>query len=232
MALFGISDLHLSFGTSKPMDVFGVEWKDHAQRMATAWDRVVGPQDVVLCPGDLSWASTMEEAQPDLAWIGARPGIKVLGRGNHDHWWNTLTKVRAGIPKGCVAIQHDAVEVGNHVVCGTRLWSLPGSAEFTPQDQKIFDREVGRLTMALDAGKRLAHGRPWVVSVHYPPFGPQGAHTPFSRLICDSGATLCVYGHLHGAASHQGALEGVVDGVAFHLIACDRLGFVPKALAP
>ena len=113
-----------------------------------------------------------------------------------------------------------------------RLWAAPGGLDFQPSDQKIFEREVGRLKLSLEAGKKLAAGRPLVVAVHYPPFAANARHTAFSREICDSGAALCVYGHLHGARAHQSAVEGVVDGVPFHLIACDRLGFVPKALAP
>jgi predicted phosphohydrolase len=232
MALFGISDLHLSFSTNKPMDVFGPEWDHHVERMAQAWDRTVGPTDVVLCPGDLSWAMRLDEAKPDLDWIGARPGIKVLGRGNHDYWWGSITKVRAALPAGCVALQNDAADLGAFVVCGTRLWSAPGGLDFQEEDQKIYEREVGRLKLCLAAGKAMAQGRPLVVAVHYPPFAANGRHTAFSREICQSGATLCVYGHLHGARAHQSAVEGVVDGVNFQLIACDKLGFVPKALAP
>ena len=85
MRVFGISDLHLSLSTDKPMDVFGAHWAGHAEKMAAAWDAMVSDDDIVLCPGDLSWAMKLEQAALDLAWIGARPGrVKVLTRGNHD----------------------------------------------------------------------------------------------------------------------------------------------------
>jgi hypothetical protein len=39
----------------------------------------------------------------------------------------------------------------------------------------------------------------------------------------------CFYGHLHGP-SHKRAIEGTVGGVAYSLVAADRLGFVPKKI--
>ena len=71
--LFALADLNLSRTGHKPMDVFGELWRDHDRRMAEAWDATVGTEDVILLPGDLSWARNLEEAEPDLAWIGERP---------------------------------------------------------------------------------------------------------------------------------------------------------------
>ena len=232
MAVFGLSDLHLSHRADKPMDAFGDQWVGHAARMADAWDRTVAPSDLVLVPGDTSWALKLEEADLDLAWLGARPGVKVICRGNHDYWWHAIGKVRAALPAGCHAVQNDAVDVGSHVVCGSRLWAAPGGLDFTPADQRIYEREVARLRSSLEAARRVAGTRPLLVLVHYPPFTARGEHTEFSRLVCASGATVCAYGHLHGEAAHRTAVEGLVDGTAFHLVACDRVGFAPKRLDP
>ena len=49
---------------------------NHADQMAEHWDNLVGDDDIVLVPGDLSWAMKLEEAALDLAWIGARKGAK------------------------------------------------------------------------------------------------------------------------------------------------------------
>jgi predicted phosphohydrolase len=233
MAIFGISDLHLSFSTDKPMDVFGPHWRDHAARMAVAWDERVGPDDVVLCPGDLSWAMRLDEAEKDLSWIGARTGrLKVLGRGNHDYWWSAIGKVRAALPPSCVALQNDAVDVGDVVVCGSRLWSAPGGLDWSSADEKIYLREVSRLKLSLEIGKKLAGERPLVVAIHYPPFTARGEATAFSELIEASGVSLCVYGHLHGKHAHRTAVEGDVRGVRYRLIACDKLEFRPVQLWP
>ena len=171
LAIFGISDLHLSFSTGKPMDIFGSHWKNHAQKMAESWDSMVGPEDIVLCPGDLSWAMRLDEAQPDLQWIGDRPGKKILGRGNHDYWWNGIKKVRAALPESCIALQNDAVALDDAVIAGSRLWSGPGALDYGPDDQKIYERELSRLELSLKNAQQISEGKPIIASVHYPPSG-------------------------------------------------------------
>jgi predicted phosphohydrolase len=230
--IWGISDLHLSFGTNKPMDIFGDHWVDHAGQMQESWDRLVSPDDIVLCPGDLSWALRLDEARADLDWIAARPGLKILGRGNHDYWWSSIGKVRAALKPGCVALQNDAYDLGEVVVAGSRCWSAPGALDFTPDDQKIYERECIRLRMSLEAAKKMAAGRPIIAAIHYPPFAARGEPTGYSELLEEFGVHTCVYGHLHGARSHRTAVQGEVRGIHYHLIACDYLGFTPKLIWP
>lgn len=235
MAIFGISDLHLSFSADKPMHVFGEHWRGHAERMAAAWDALVGADDVVLCPGDLSWAMRLEGAAPDLSWIAARPGrLKVLTRGNHDYWWSAIGKVRAALPPGLVALQNDAVDLGEVVVAGSRLWSCPGALDFTAADEKIHLREVGRLRSSLELGRSIAGERPLLAAIHYPPFAAdrERSATAYSALLEEFGVALCVYGHLHGRHAHRTAFEGERGGVRYRLIACDRLGFRPVQVWP
>jgi len=231
MELFAIADLHLSLSGAKPMHVFGDNWQDHAVRMARAWDAAVADDDVVLCPGDLSWGMRLSEAQVDLDWIAARPGHKVLGRGNHDYWWASISKVRAALASGCVALQNDAVRIGDVVIAGSRLWALPGSGEFGPDDEKIFRRELGRLEQSLATAAGLAQGTlPIVAAVHYPPATADAAATGYTDLLERFGVRLCVYGHLHGAASHRTAIEGEHRGVRYALVASDFVGFAPRRL--
>lgn len=232
MKIWGISDLHLSFSTNKPMDIFGDNWADHASQMAASWDSLVQPDDVVLCPGDLSWAMKLEQAAPDLAWIGARPGLKILGRGNHDYWWSSIGKVRAALPPQCIALQNDAVDLGEVVVAGTRAWCMPGSWEFTEADQKIYDREVLRLEMSLKDAQAKAAGRPIIAAIHYPPLGYQGASSELSDLLEKYDVKLCVFGHLHGKKHHDASFKGLKNGVEYRLIACDFLKFTPTLLWP
>ncbi len=230
MKIFALSDLHLALSVDKPMDIFGAHWDGHVERMAAAWDRLVGDEDWVLCPGDLSWAMNMEQAAADLAWIGARRGRKVLGRGNHDYWWSAISKVRKALPEGCFALQNDALDLGPAVVAGTRLWSLPGSPEFGPHDDKIFQREQQRLSLALQAAQKLARGtKPLIAAVHYPPRTVE-EESAFSRLLAEHKVDLCIYGHLHGEASHRGAVQGDVDAVRYRLVASDFLHFAPICL--
>jgi predicted phosphohydrolase len=66
MAIYAISDLHLSLGTNKPMDIFG--WGDHTGIIKENWIRKIRYDDYVLIPGDISWGINLEEADPDFAF--------------------------------------------------------------------------------------------------------------------------------------------------------------------
>ncbi len=231
--IWGISDLHLSFSTDKPMHVFGDHWQGHDQKMAAAWDATVADDDIVLCPGDLSWAMKLEQADKDLSWIGARKGkTKVLTRGNHDYWWSAIGKVRSALPPSCVALQNDAVDLGDVVCAGSRLWTCPGALDWDAHDDKIYLREVERLKLSLQTAQKMAYGRPLIAAIHYPPFDKQQQHTAYSRLLTEYRCELVVYGHLHGRRAHKTAFEGERDGVVYRLIACDRLHFSPVVVWP
>ena len=230
MRIWGISDLHLSFATDKPMDVFGAHWRGHAAKMQQAWDEQVTPHDVVLCPGDLSWAMHLGEAGADLQWIGQRPGHKILSRGNHDYWWSSVTQVRAALAKGCTALQNDAVDVGAWVIAGARGWVAPGERESSPQDRKIYQRELARLRLSLQNARKIAPHKPILAALHYPPFTGAGRPTDVVDILHDFDVRICVYGHLHSARAHAAAVEGEVNGITYSLIACDYLGFRPKLI--
>lgn len=226
--IWTISDLHLSEAQHKPMDVFGVHWKDHAQRMAVLWNERVQPNDTVLIAGDISWALKLPEALPDLAWIDTLPGRKVMIKGNHDYWWHRVGPIRPYLPPSITALEADAADIGEAVVCGTRGWITPETAGFVPdKDTRIYNRELGRLDRALAAAHALAQGnRPIIVMIHYPPF-INGQPTAFAHRIASSGAAACIYGHLHREEDWSIAVQGTVGGVFYQLAACDYLGFGP-----
>ena len=159
MKVFALADLHLSGSVNKPMDVFGPLWDNHLSRIRTAWLETVGEEDLVLIPGDISWAMHLQEAQTDLNTIAALPGKKLILRGNHDYWWSSLTQLRARLPGGMRAIQNDACLVGDVVFCGTRGWTIPPASGAQEQDEKLYRREAMRLEMSLQAAGRLAGGR-------------------------------------------------------------------------
>ena len=92
MSLFAISDLHLSLGVDKPMDVFR-GWENYVARMEENWTRLVSPEDTVVLAGDLSWGLDLSETVEDFRWIDRMPGQKILLKGNHDLWFSTKTKV-------------------------------------------------------------------------------------------------------------------------------------------
>lgn len=225
MGLFAIGDLHLPGGQEKPMDIFGDHWEDHFTRISQDWRQRVKETDVVLIPGDISWAMQLADAKPDLEAIGALPGRKVILRGNHDYWWSGITQVRGALPEGMYALQNDALAFDCCVVCGSRGWVFPTpEAPLSPEDEKIYRRELLRLEMSLSTGQKLRGDRPLVLMMHYPPLTLQAMDTGFTQLAERYGVALVVYGHLHGPGIRWG-FHGEYRGVRYRLTSCDALGF-------
>ncbi len=228
MKIFAVADLHLPGGTNKTMDVFGRQWEGHFDRIRASWSDQVGEDDAVLLPGDLSWAMQMKDALPDLAAIGALPGKKIILRGNHDYWWGGITQLREALPENMFALQNDALRLGDVAFCGSRGWTHPdGGDGEDPETRKIYDRELIRLELSLEQGKKL--GGRMIVMTHYPPLNEKHEHTRMSRLIASYRPTDVVYGHLHGAAL-KGAFNGVMDGIRYHCVSCDGTGFTLKRI--
>jgi predicted phosphohydrolase len=229
MRIYALADLHLSGHSPKPMEVFGRHWEDHWDRIRAAWRATVGVGDAVLIPGDISWAMTLDEAMVDLMEIAELPGGKVLIRGNHDYWWGSVSRIRSRLPAGMSVIQNDAMRLGSAVVCGTRGWTCPGSSAWEGAgDEKIYMRELIRLRLTLDAAKReLGPGDTLIAMLHFPPFNERHEPSGFTDLLREYGVSQAVYGHLHGIQAGS-AFEGMLGGVAYHMVACDYLGFRPK----
>ncbi len=225
MQLFSIADLHMPGGDEKPMDIFGEHWEGHVEKIFADWRARVSPDDVVLLPGDISWAMYLEDALPDLKSIGELPGRKVLLRGNHDYWWSSVTQIRASLPEGMFVIQNDALDLSRFVVCGTRGWLLPGCGEnMSEKDNKIYRRECLRLDLSLQQAMRMANGRPILVMMHYPPLYPSAPDTGFTEVLEKYPVSMVIYGHLHGRGI-QCRYEGVHHGIRYQLVSCDSLGF-------
>lgn len=222
MRVFAISDLHLSFSSDKPMDVFGEAWDNHAERLADNWQDIVKEEDLVLIPGDISWAMQLGNAEEDLKFIGRLNGTKVLSKGNHDYWWSSLTRVRQILPPSMHVIQNDAYTQGNITVGAARLWSLD-DAEITENGKKIYAREMERVRLSL---MRMDPAKEKIMMFHYPPFDEAHADTPVLELIRDQGIRNVVYGHLHGKA-HYGAFLGERDGIRYDCVSADFLKFKP-----
>ena len=229
MRVFAIADPHLSSADPKPMTIFGDGWAGHPERFFTGWRDTVSAGDLVLVPGDVSWAMTLAGALPDLKDLAALPGQKVLLRGNHDYWWSSLAKLRAALPEGMFAVQNDALRFGKVVVAGTRGWVTPGSSDFSAEDERIYERELGRLKLSLAAAAKLRRpGDRLVVMLHYPPTNLRLEPSGFTDLLAGAGAAAVVFGHLHG---ERRAVEKVGETPA-HLVAADALSFVPKLILP
>ena len=228
--VFAIGDLHLSGATNKPMDIFGPRWERHFDRIRQAWRAMVSKDDVVLIPGDISWANTPDEALTDLRAIGELPGRKVLIRGNHDHWWGSITRVRSMLEPSTFALQNDSLRLGDLLLCGTRGWTTPGREAYNEEtDRKYYEREKQRLKLSLESGKKRPNDT-LIVLTHYPPFNERAEPSGFTELFESYGAEVVVYGHVPARACRN-AFEGTVNGVIYHLVSCDHLDFKPRLIA-
>lgn len=223
MKIFAIADLHLSNDESKPMDIFGAQWENHFARIREDWLSKVSEEDIVLLPGDLSWEMKLEAAVSDIRRVAALPGRKVLIRGNHDYWWSSIGRVRENLPAGMYAIQNDAVTIDGYTFCGTRGWVLPGE-DSDEDDERIRVRELGRLRLSVESALRIAGDGPIICLLHYPPLLEAMRDTDVTALIEQTPIREVVYGHLHGNAL-KGAFRGVHNGVNYHQVSCDGIGF-------
>ncbi len=223
MKVFAISDLHLSVNNSKPMDIFGHVWEGYLDKIFAQWKEMVTDEDVVLMAGDLSWAMKLDEVCPDLKLFETLPGKKVIIKGNHDYWWKSISAVRGILPPSFYAIQNDAIKFGEVVICGTRGWKGVENIEgLKTEDRKIFDREVLRLEMTLEAAIKLrAEGDKLICMIHYPPVDFFHNDSPFSNLLEKYKVDKVVYGHLHGYKKGQLCFEK--NGVEYYLTSCDMV---------
>ena len=155
MQIYAISDLHLSLCGDKPMDIFGDKWGGYLEKIEKDWNEKVCDDDVVLLPGDLSWAMKLENAVTDFKYIENLKGTKIIVRGNHDYWWQSISRVREAVPKNVIALQNDAVKIGKYVFCGSRGWVVEGSPDFSEQDKKLYLREAERFNLALKSAEKL-----------------------------------------------------------------------------
>lgn len=226
MSLFVIGDLHLSFGTDKPMDIFG-GWENHHVLLQKAWLQKISAEDTVVLAGDISWGMTMEEALPDFQWIHDLPGRKIILKGNHDYWWTTVTKMNRFFEENGLDSLH--LLHNNHYayeaygICGTRGWVNMDYNE--PANAKVNAREAQRLEVSVASAE--AEGLKPIVFLHYPPVYGASCNYEILDVLWKHHITDCYYGHIHGS-SHRHAINGVREDVCYHLISGDFLQFSPE----
>ena len=225
MAIFAISDLHLSFGTDKPMNVFGQVWENYEDKIKINWKSSVNENDIVILPGDLSWGITLKEAKKDFEFMNNLPGKKIILKGNHDYYFSTKTKVEKYFKENgfdTISVLHnDAIETNECIVAGTRGWGKTESSD-KALDKKIILREENRLILSLEKAKKIQEKSPdkqIIVAMHFPPFIGN-----FQKIMKDYDIKKCIYGHLHGYG-HFMVKEGIIDGIEYKMVSCDYTKF-------
>jgi len=223
MAIYTIGDLHLSLGCEKPMDIFP-GWQGYMEKLERHWNTLVRPEDTVVLAGDTSWAMKLEDTVADFSFLQRLPGQKLLLKGNHDYWWTTVKKMEHFLQENGFDSLHilhnNSILAEGLAVCGTRSWMFDvGEAH----DEKVMNRELGRLRASLDAAQE---GAERVAFLHYPPVYPNANAQQVIDLLKEYNVKRCFYGHLHGNAIRF-AVQGMVDGIEYRLISADALAFCP-----
>ena len=229
MSIYVIGDLHLSFGQDKPMNIFGENWNDHANKIKNNWIKKVKEDDLVVLPGDFSWAMHLEDAFEDFKYLSKLPGTKLLLKGNHDYWWSTLNKMKNYLNengfKKIDFIYNSAYLYNNKIIVGTRGWSLQDSEN----SNKMIHRENERLKLSIEDGiKQFGIDKEIICFMHYPPINSKNImknnHLEFFSTMKQYNVNRCYYGHLHGK-SHMEAINEIVEGIKFQLVSSDYLNF-------
>lgn len=228
MAIYVISDLHLSLNKEKPMDIFGENWTQHSEKIKKDWQKKVKENDIVLMPGDFSWAMNLKEIYDEFQYLEELPGRKILLKGNHDYWWETLTKMRKYLNENNFEtidfLHNNSYLYENTIIAGTRGWTINDE----PDDKKIFERELGRLELSLEDGiKKYGDDNEIIVCMHYPPITnieKSEEERKLLNILKKYNVKKCIYGHLHGE-SQKHAVTGNVEGIEFILASADYLEF-------
>lgn len=234
MALYTISDLHLSLDNSKSMEVFGHKWLNYMNRIRENWKNCINEGDTVMIPGDVSWATYIEEGYSDFKFINELPGRKIISKGNHDYWWQTAKKMDEYITKSgfnnIYFLHNNSFVCDEILICGSRGWICPESEGYSLKDLKIFEREITRIILSLDSGKAKEH-KEIIVFMHYPPFNRNlQINFKIEELLKAYNVSKCVYGHLHGI-SKDIILEGNINGIEYIMASADYLEFMPLKLS-
>lgn len=225
MSLYVLGDPHLSMGVDKPMDIFQ-GWGNYVERLETNWKNIVSENDTVILAGDISWGMKIEETLEDFKFLETLPGKKIILKGNHDYWWDTKTKIEKFFDKNNLnsfsVLFNNAYLVDGVAVCGTRGWFYDAHGA---QDEKVINREVGRLRTSIEAAKKL--DGEVIAFLHYPPVFAGKECPEIMNVLLEYDVKKCYYGHLHGKKAHNLAVVGKYKGIEFKLIACDYTQFKP-----
>lgn len=227
MSIYAISDLHLSFGDNKPMDIFGSNWEKHIDKIKANWIEKLTVDDLVLLPGDFSWAMYLKDTYKDFEYLNSLPGKKLLLKGNHDYWWTTLKKMRIYLSENNFEnidfIYNNSYMYDDKIIVGTRGWQDENNKE----DKKIIKRENIRLELSIQDGiKKYGKEKEIIVCMHYPPFNKhEEKDMSFIQTMKKYNVRTCIYGHLHGEMAHEEAKQGIIEGIDFKLVSCDYTNF-------
>lgn len=232
MALYILSDLHLSESKPKPMDIFGSRWKNHKEKTVYNWYETIYENDTVIVGGDISWGINLEEAAEDLKLISSLPGKKIFLKGNHDYWWSTLTKINKFFKENGIdnisILQNNSISVEGFVICGSRGWyndttNAPRDAEY----KKIVSRECIRLRLSFEEASKNEGEK--ICVFHFPPVFNDYICNEFIEILHEYDIKRCYFGHIHGIYKIPETFR--FEGIEFTLTSADYLDFKPLLIS-
>ena len=230
MSIWTIADLHLSFCVDKPMNIFGDNWDNYEEKLKQDWLSKVKEEDTIILGGDFSWGTYLEETIKDFKFINDLPGTKILLKGNHDYWWQTVKSMDNFLKENSFEkiyfLYNNSYLVENKIIVGTRGWSLNFDE---PDTEKLYNRELIRLELSIKDGvNKFGEDKEMICFMHYPPITrnmiSNNVKSKYIDLLKQYNISKLFYGHLHGA-SHKDAVEGEIDGVNIKLVSSDYLKF-------
>ncbi len=225
MSIFAISDLHLSFGADKPMNIFR-GWENHTDRLRANWCRLVKPEDTVILPGDLSWGLKLHETLEDFKFLESLPGRKLILKGNHDLWWSTAKKIHEFLDangiKTVEIIFNNCAIAEDYAIAGTRGWFYDDTGS-----KKVLLREAGRLDASLKAAEET--GLPILTFLHYPPVYGKEVCNEMLDVLRTHNITQVYYGHIHGLGFNNAVSQ--YEELKLKLVSCDCIDFTPLFIA-
>ena len=154
------------------------------------------------------------------------PGKKILLKGNHDYWWETVTKMKQFLVKNrfenIYFLYNNCIETEAYFVCGTRYWSNEDGED----NEKIFKREIQRAKLSLKEAKRLNDKKedgkkPTIMVTHYPP------DERIIEELKEYDIKYWIYAHIH--SNYENFLIEIA-GIETYLTSCDFLDFKLKKL--
>ncbi len=230
MSIFAIADLHLGISIEKNMDMFGPPWEGHTAKIKEQWGATVKDADLVLVPGDISWALKLEEAKADIEFLDNLPGKKLILKGNHDYWWPSLKKLKEFLPQGIIPLQNDAFVYEDVGIAGTRLWFDPDlNLETTsPEDRTIYERELGRFALSLNSLPKGLSKK--IIMTHFPPISLDGKVSKAVEIANSFDCDIWVFGHMHLGTLDYSGFARTIGHTRFEFVSSDYIDFTPKLI--
>ena len=227
MALYVIGDTHFSEGCNKPMDIFGGAWTGYRDKLVSSLS-ILRSEDTLVLAGDFSWGMSLQEALPDFRLLDSFPGKKLLIKGNHDYWWETVSKMKRFFAENAIEtidfLHNSCYFYNGAALCGTRGWFYDKN-DPAAGDDKIFKRELIRLEASLKAA--VDQGACEIdCFLHYPPVFAGTEVPQITEILSRYPVKRVFYGHLHGE-SLRGAFSGMRNGIYYAVVSADALGFRP-----